>query len=83
MDQNQFLKDFMKMRQELRSREATYAPTNHKNAPSNAKNAPSLKPLNQPSGMTFATLVETKPPKSDVIKYLRQKVDLLLDEMSD
>lgn len=79
MDQNAFLRDFIKMRQELRAREGTYAPhINKKNAPSAG-----LHTMSKPSGMTFATLVEEKPPKADVIKYLRQKLDTILDEMSD
>lgn len=79
MDQNHFLRDFIKMRQELRAREGTYAPqSNKKNAPSS-----SLQTISKPVGMTFATLIEEKPPKAEVIKYLRQRLDTILDEMSD
>lgn len=81
MDQNQFLRDFIKMRQELKAKEATYA------APSRRNNAPSPALVGQavpkPSGMSLATIIEEKPPKSDVIKYLRQRVEQLMDEMSD
>ena len=79
MDQNNFLRDFIKMRQELRAREGAYMPqSTKKNAPSS-----SLHTISKPTGMTFATLVEEKPPKADVIKYLRHKLDTVLDEMSD
>lgn len=80
MDQNQFLRDFMKMRQEIAAKQATYA------APARRNNAPSITstPLpSKPSGISLATIIEDKPSKTEVIKYFRRRVDELMEEQSD
>jgi hypothetical protein len=80
MDQNQFLRDFMKMRHELAAKQATYA------APARRNNAPSM-PLtsipSKPSGISLATIIEDKPSKAELIKYFRRRVDELMEEQSD
>lgn len=80
MDQNQFLRDFLKMRQEIKAKEATYATPSRKNAPSVGLGNHVMP---KPSGMTLATIIEDKPSKAEVVKYLRQKLENLMEEMSD
>ena len=80
MDQNQFLRDFLKMRHEIRAKESHMSLSTKRNAPS-----PALvnQQMPKPSGMTLATIIEDKPSKTEVVKYLRHKLDNLLEEMSD
>lgn len=56
------------------------SPTVKRNAPSPALVNNSM---HKPSGMTLATIIEDKPSKTEVVKYLRQKLDNILEEMSD
>ena len=65
------------MRQGLKSNEAHMPPTSKKNAALPNQSMP------KPSGMTLASIIEDKPAKSEVVKYLRQKLDNILEEMSD
>jgi len=76
METNQFLRDFIKMRQELKAKEGTYAT-------STKRNATVQQPMPKPSGVTLATIIETKPSKAEVIKYLKQRMDNIVEEMSD
>lgn len=68
------------MRQELRAKEAHMSPTPKRNAPSTVIGQA---PMPKPSGMTLATIIEDKPAKAEVVKYLRQKLENIIEEMSD
>ena len=80
MANNQFLNDFIKMREHLREKEAKNVITK----PSKAA-GPSLKSMPVPSGnnITLSTIIEEKPKKDKVIEYLCHRRDAIMEEMDD
>ena len=77
MAHNQFLMDFMKMREQLKEKEVK-----------NTISKPKVKPLggmSKPSepNITLATIIEEKPKKDKVIEYLCYRRDCIMEEMDD
>ena len=72
---NQFLNDFIKMRQALKENEIKQS----------EKVVKDIKRMPQPvtTSISLATIIEDKPSKSKVIEYLTQRRDMILDEDSD
>ena len=72
---NQFLSSFMQMRQGIASKVAKVE---------EKKQSKSLKPLPDVNdGITLATIIETKPSKSEVIKYLERRRDKLINDIEN
>jgi hypothetical protein len=80
MAHNQFLSDFMKMREQLREKEAKNTISKPK-----AKGNNSLTTMPKPSecNITLATIIEEKPKKDKVIEYLCHRRDAIMEEMDD
>lgn len=80
MAQNQFLQDFIKMREQLREKEVR----NTIIKPSKAA-APSLSAMPKPTGhnITLSSIIEEKPKKDKVIEYLCYRRDCIIEEMDD
>ena len=67
----------MQMREQLAQKapKSTEKPTNH-----------IMKPLNVPkmdNRITLATICENKPAKSEIIKYLQHRRDILIDALEN
>ncbi len=77
---NQFLNDFIKMREQLREKEAK----NNVSKPK-AKGTNSIGGMPKPteSNITLATIIEEKPKKDKVIEYLCYRRDCIMEEMDD
>jgi hypothetical protein len=67
MADNGFLKNFLKMRHQL-ERPKEEAP---------AKKGSAIPLPAQEEGISLATIIEETPPKSTVLKYLRQRIEFL------
>jgi hypothetical protein len=80
MANNQFLNDFIKMREQLKEKEAKNSITK----PSKSA-GPSLKSMPAPSAhnITLSTIIEDKPKKDKVIEYLCYRRDSIMEEMDD
>lgn len=74
---NSFLNDFIKMRQELRSRGDAPKSVDAKGSMRGLANMP------KPSGVTLATIIETKPSRAEVIKFLKTQRDAMIEELED
>lgn len=74
MEANKFLMDFIKMRQELRQKEA---------AKPQAKPTATLRPVPTPAGPSLATIIEDRPSKAQVIKYFEARRNEILAEAED
>lgn len=67
MADNGFLKNFLKMRHSLERPKEEAAPKKGSAIPLPA----------QEEGISLATIIEEMPPKSTVLKYLRQRIEFL------
>lgn len=68
--ENRFLQEFMKMRKGLAEKASGNVPTG-------------LIPIAKPAtaaGVSYRTIVETKPRDSVVLNYLRDKIKTIVDE---
>lgn len=74
---NKFLRDFVAMRQKIAEKpEPMYKKRDVK---------PSLYGLDVPksAGLTLAYIIKEKPPRKEVMEYLRERVDQILEEEND
>ncbi len=72
---NKFLRDFMLMRQKIAEKpEPIYKKKDDKK--------PSLNGLTVPesAGLTLGYIIKEKPPRKEVVQYLRERVDQILAE---
>jgi hypothetical protein len=71
---NKFLQDFMKLRQQI----ATKPSRDSKKETSR----PSIGGLDVPksAGLTLAYIITKEPPRKEVIEYLRERVEQILEE---
>lgn len=70
MAENRFLHQFLKMRKELAEKASGNVPTG-------------LIPLAKPttaSGVSYKTIVDTKPKDSVILNYLRDKIKTIVEE---
>lgn len=86
MEQNRFLREFIKMRQQINNNPTTPRPAGGYNLvnPNLTKSAPSLLPTGvkedkpvKAGDITYKKIVEDKCPKSDVMKYIRERIEEL------
>ena len=87
MEQNRFLREFINMRKQINQTPTTAKPAGGYNTlvnPYLTKSAPSLLPTgvkdNKPvkaGDITYKKIVEDKCPKSDVMKYIRERIEEL------
>jgi hypothetical protein len=86
MEQNRFLREFINMRKTINANPTTTKPSgmNALVNPNLTKSAPSLLPTGhsdtkpvKAGDITYKKIVEEKCPKSDVMKYLRERIDEL------
>lgn len=81
MANNQFLNDFIKMREQLREKEVK----NTIISPKGARKGNSLTVMPKPvePNITLATIIEEKPKKDKVMEYLCFRRDSIMEEMED
>ncbi len=86
MENNRFLREFINMRKQLNANPTTTKPTGMNTLvnPNLTKSAPSLLPTGHTADkpvkagdITYKKIVEDKCPKSDVMKYIRERIDEL------
>jgi hypothetical protein len=72
--ENKFLLSFMNMRKQLNASQAAVQTM-----------TPARRVTDVPAGSTLASILEDKPPKSEVIEYLRKRIEecVELEEMND
>ena len=62
--QNQFVMDFLRMREKLHTKDQPVKKSTSQNPP---------------EGITLATIIEEKPPVKDIVEYFKKRVEALQD----
>jgi hypothetical protein len=76
--ENKFLRDFMLMRQKIAEKpEPVYKKKDNKK--------PSLNglPVPKSAGLTLGYIIKEKPARKEVIEYLRERVNQIMEEEND